>query len=249
MNRCFANSASWQETPLPLDMTEVHHLRHVLRVGDGDEVIVFDGQGREAVARAEFRGRDSIVLTLLEDRGVAATPNVRFVLFQSIPKGRHMDMVVEKATELGASVVVPMITDRGVVRIPEDRCEERRERWFRIGVSAAKQCGNPWVPEIAPIVGFGDAMVQARALDAVLVGSLAPDARALPGVMREIRERGVTTVGVIVGPEGDLAAAELQAAAAAGAIPVTFGAQVLRSETAAVFGLSILSYELRRLEP
>ena len=224
-----------------LDADERHHLVDVLRVAEGSEVTVFDGAGREAVARVDAIGRAEVQLAMLQQRCHPA-PAVAVTLIQAVPREQRMDMILQKATELGAHAIVPVITDHGVVRLRGDD-EGKRERWKKIILNAAKQCGTAWLPTLAPVQSLGEALAALPPGGARLVCSLEPDARPLRDVLQELRAKPPARITCIIGPEGDLSAREYAAARQAGARPATFGPLVLRVETAALYALSVLRYE------
>jgi len=243
MHRCFAEPSCWRGSEVVLPPDESHHLLDVLRAGEGDEVRVVDGQGREAVARvaAGPRGRASlrvVTVSRVPKRPVAVT------LFQAVLKGSAMDTVVEKAVELGAEAVVPVLCERVVTRAGADRLGRRAGRWRRIARSAAKQCGAAWLTEVCPAVRFAQALTGAGAFDLLLIGSLDGSTRPFHAALDDVRGTAIRTAGLLIGPEGDFTAAERSRAADAGAIPVRFGPLTLRAETAALYGLSVLAYEL-----
>ena len=155
-----------------------------------------------------------------------------------------MDLIIQKATELGASEIVPVLTERAVVRLKEDRGAGKQDRWEKIALNAAKQCGAAWLPKIAPVQTLKDFLAARRAFGALFVCALDENARPIGEAIQAIRARPVSSVGVLVGPEGDFSAAEMEFIRAVGAISVSLGGSVLRSETAAIYALSILRYEL-----
>ena len=154
-----------------------------------------------------------------------------------------MDLIIQKATELGASEIVPILTERAVVRLKEDRGAGKQERWEKIALNAAKQCGAAWLPKIAPVQTLKDFLAARRAFGALLVCALDETALPIGEAIQAIKARPVSSVGVLVGPEGDFSAAEMEFIRAAGAVSVSLGGSVLRSETAAIYALSILRYE------
>lgn len=248
MHRCLVSPAAWNDSAIRLTESEEHHLLDVLRAQPGDRVTLFDGQGHEALAQISLLprtgkpGAPRIAMTLVE-MVRTVQPGVSITLIQALPKGQRMDWIVEKATELGASVILPIITERVVARLSEKQKTERRDRWQRIAASAAKQCQTNWIPEIGPVGNLSDAVRSCSTVDLLLVGALTPDARPLRAVLREAGGENPRTVALLIGPEGDLTAAELAEAGRAGAVPVSFGSVVLRVETAALFGLSVLASE------
>jgi len=248
MHRCFVNPADWDEHALHLSPEEAHHLLDVLRAVPGDLVTVMDGQGREAKARLATvgtgRGAARRVVLDLVEKARTVQPAVRLTLMQALPKGQRMDWIVEKATELGVSEILPVTTEHVVTHLREEQKEARRERWQRIAQSAAKQCRTSWIPEVRPVCGFPEALAICAKVDLFLVGALTPEARPLRTVLAEAAKRGwPRSLALLIGPEGDLSPAELAEAGGAGAVPVSFGSLVLRVDTAALFGLSVLVSE------
>lgn len=246
MYRCYIDPSRWAERPLRPEEDDAHHLAHVLRVRVGDTLTVFDGQGRHALARVESLARGGAAMELAPVEGTEARLPARrpMILLQAILKGNRMDLLIEKAVELGVSLLVPVMTERVVVRLDAGQAEERRRRWRRIALAAARQCGTDWLPEVGPVSTLAAALGQSG--DALrLVGSLADGARPLRAVLEERRAAGGDGgVALVIGPEGDFTEAEHAACVHAGAVPVTFGTRVLRAETASLFALSAVAYAL-----
>lgn len=244
MYRCYVDSPVFDPSAvLSLSGEEAHHVSHVLRAAAGDRVILFDGRGHEAEAVIENSTGATVDVRI--DGPVRTSPDdpVRIVLVQALPKGRGMDGIVEKATEIGVSEIRPVFTARTVGVPAENKRPDRLARWQRIAVSAAKQCGESRLPVVRPIESYNDALRAVAGVDLLLVGALTGETRPLRPVLRDAVDRGVESVALFVGPEGDLDPAELNEAMEAGALPVTFGSRVLRCETAAMFGLATLHYE------
>jgi len=248
MHRCYVNPAEWNESEMFLAADEEHHLLDVLRGKLGDTVAVFDGKGKEARAViSEGRSRKTdqkqhkIILKVLSD-GKAGKPWLSLTLIQALPKGKRMDLIVEKAVELGVTEIIPVISARTIIRLDAAARKERSERWQRLALSASRQCGTSWVPDVRLVCDYSAALQNRSDFDLLLVGSLGSDARPLHDVLNEAGRK--TKAGLIIGPEGDLTQAENKEAVDAGATPVSFGKLVLRVETAALYGLSVLAYEL-----
>jgi len=217
-----------------LSAEEAHHAMHVLRTKVGDTVNVFDGRGHEAQCRFGDAGK----LTVLQQSSTPALP-CRITLAQAIPK-KNMDLIVQKATELGVASIVPLISERTIVQLDED--SKKVERWRELALEACKQSGNNWLPEIqAPqkARAFLDAPGE---FDLKLIGSLQPGAKLLKNILRNNRPASVL---ILIGPEGDFTPAELAAAKSAGCLPLSLGPLVLRADTAALYALSILHHELQ----
>jgi 16S rRNA (uracil1498-N3)-methyltransferase len=238
-------AAGWDPSALALTGDEFHHCRDVMRCRPGDRVVVFNGAGVEAdveilsidAARAPLK-----VWTLSE----TPRPPARLTLGQAVPKGKNMDLIVQKATELGASAIVPLLSERTVVRLDPDEVLKKQEKWQRVAIEACKQCGQNWLPEVALPVSVETFLAKAgraRPRELRLVAALSAEARPLRNILgdHETRPRAAT---ILIGPEGDFTPAELSLAIGAGFDPLTLGPIVLRSETAAIYALSVTGYEL-----
>jgi 16S rRNA (uracil1498-N3)-methyltransferase len=242
MHRCFIEPERWREQLIEPSADEAHHLRHVLRVADGDVVTVFDGAGLEAHATVRCDSAGGLLLAVQGATHAAQRP-FDLVLIQAVAKGSRMDLIVEKATELGVARLIPVVTDRVIVRLDAAQALKRVDRWERVAKSAAKQCGTPWLPQIDAVQPFSDALQQVSEFDAVLLGSLAEGVQPFHVAVPAVRAKAPKSVAVIIGPEGDLTPEEMASALKAGSIPVSFGGLTLRAETAAIYALSVLSYE------
>ncbi len=236
MARFYLPPDSWQLDPA-LTGDEARHLSQVLRIRPGDSVIVFDGRGRRASAEVLSLARDRVLLKLGETLASYATlPAI--TLAQAIPKGKNMDLIVQKSVELGIVAIQPLVTRYTVVQPGEGKAE----KWRRNALEACKQCGQDTLPTISePLVFDHWLATQAAVPGLKLIASLADGARLLRSVLRE--KPATAAVTLLVGPEGDFSTEETIAALAAGFTPVSLGSIVLRVETATLFGLSALRYE------
>ena len=227
---------SWQESPALIG-DEARHLSQVLRMKPGDSVIVFDGHGRRTSAEVLSVSRERIPLKLGEILPSHA-PLPAITLAQAIPKGKNMDLIVQKSVELGIAAIQPLVTRYTVVQ-PGDG---KSEKWRRNALEACKQCGQDTLPEIAEPLPF-DRWIggQAEMPGLKLIASLAAGARPLRTVLRE--NPATVAATLLVGPEGDFSAEETTAALAAGFLPISLGSIILRVETATLFCLSALRYE------
>jgi 16S rRNA (uracil1498-N3)-methyltransferase len=235
MARFYLPPNAWLTEPA-LSGDEARHLAQVLRMKPGDSVIVFDGHGRRASAEILSISRDRVPLKLGEILP-SRPPQPAITLAQAIPKGKNMDLIVQKSVELGIAAIQPLVTRHTVVQ-PGDG---KSEKWRRNALEACKQCGQDTLPEIAEPLAF-DRWIssQAAAPGLKLIASLAPGARPLRTVLRE---NPATATTMLIGPEGDFSAEETTAALAAGFLPISLGSIVLRVETATLFCLSALRYE------
>lgn len=238
MARFYLAPDSWHEQPT-LVGDEARHLSQVLRMKVGETLVVFDGLGRQANAEIITLSRDRVALKLGE---VSATqlPQPHITLAQAIPKGKNMDLIVQKSVELGVAAIQPLVTRYTVVQ-PGDG---KSEKWRRNALEACKQCGQDRLPDIAEPLAYDRWLkLQMDAPGLKLIASLADGARPLREILRS-RPTVAAEVTMLVGPEGDFSAGETAAALAAGFLPVSLGRIVLRVETATLFCISALRYEL-----
>ena len=242
IHRTYVHPQGWLTDQIKADRSESNHLINVLRVKTGDVVIAFDGEGRQAHARVSSVD-DGIAVLNIQDEAVLPGLPVRITLVQAIPKGSKMDLIIEKATELGVSEIWPVITARTISRPHDGKDKTKCERWRKIAQSASKQCGTAYLPVVKDIMGFKEAMGCLAVFDKVLVGSLSANAISLKQVLRSITPVDAMRVAMVIGPEGDLTPDELDVMVKLGAVETSFGDLVLRVETAAIYALSIMAYE------
>jgi 16S rRNA (uracil1498-N3)-methyltransferase len=228
-----------------LDAEQSHHCAQVMRQGVGDLFAVFDGQGAEAKARITEIARDQVKFTVLAK---ANSPRATHPVWlaQALTKAKSMDLIIEKATELGVSELAPLQSDHSVAHVEGEKAEAKVEKWQKLTVEAAKQCGQNWLPVVHPPQAPKD-FVNAIPRGAVkLIASLQNEAKPLKTVLREHLPtlKPGTPIVVMIGPEGDFTPAEIGQARSAGFMPVSLGKIILRAETAAFFALSAIAYEL-----
>lgn len=229
-----------------LDGREAHHALHVLRLRHGDRATVLDGGGGEFLCEVENVSKDSLVLAVKEKK-VHPAPPCPVTLFVSIPKGKIIEDTIQKAVELGAARIVPLLTERVVTHLDRADAERKREKWQQTAVEAIKQCGAAWLPQVEAPVPLKERLAFGDQPEFMLAGSLQTERRHPRVWLEEFQQqhgRKPRSAGVWIGPEGDFTLAELQAIEAAGAKPITLGALTLRVETAAIYCLSFLNYEL-----
>jgi 16S rRNA (uracil1498-N3)-methyltransferase len=247
MPRFYLPPGDWKPDALLLTGAEAHHARSVLRLQPGDKANVFDGRGLEIAAEVTAVASREVRLRKLAQ---FSTPPLRcrITLAQAIPKGKNMDLIVQKAVEIGAAEIVPVISDRTIVRIDPEEAEQKRAKWQSIAVEAAKQCGQNWLPEVQTPTALGNLFRERRGADLQLIGSLQPDALHLKQILFDYADahdrNRPASVLILIGPEGDFTPEELDLARRHGCRPLTLGPIILRVETAAIYCLSVLSYEL-----
>jgi len=213
-----------------------NHITRVLRLQPGDPLIVFDGRGGEYAARIEAIRKDAVVVAVQEHSAATRESPLSLTLAQGVSRGERMDWVVQKATELGVTRIIPVLTERTVVRLDAKQSERKLLHWQGVAVAACEQSGRDRIPDIAAPVGLHD-----------FLGGIDTGATRLllsPTGTQRIDELPPPAAGllVLIGPEGGLAQSEQRAAIQAGFAAVRMGPRVLRTETAAVAALTLLQH-------
>ena len=285
MHRFYIPPENWNPDALVLRQSEAHHARDVLRMKRGDKAILFNGEGREVTAEIIELHRDEIRLRKLHETQMSPF-RCRITLGQAIPKGKSMDLIVQKAVELGAAEIAPIISERTIVTLHAKEAAQKRAKWRQVAIEAAKQSGQNWLPHVhtprtlreffsdvatglRPVAQETSHRDVTTTFDLRLIGSLQPDAQHLKKILadysRDLRSSSSigrrnksepeqvgldkarlkpTSVLILIGPEGDFTPAELALAKSHDCLPITLGPIILRVETAAIYCLSVLSYEL-----
>ena len=231
---------------LHLDGREAHHALHVLRLQRGERVTVLDGAGNEFACVVDHASKTALVLAVKGKKSTPAPP-CAITLLVAVPKGKIIEGIIQKAVELGAHRVVPLLTERTVTQLDGEGAESKREKWQTVAIEAIKQCGAAWLPRVATPQTITEFLGTGEQIELPLIGSL-QTARRHPREwileFQKMHGRPPRSAAVWIGPEGDFTLEELQQIEAAGAKPITLGALTLRVETAAIYCLSFLNYEL-----
>ena len=241
MHRCLITTEKILQDQCILEKEEARHLQTVLRVKEGDVVELFDGKGRIRPATVSALAKHSITLQAADEIHQVPPHKTSVTLFACISKGKRMDWTIEKAVELGADRIIPVVSEHTIVRVTseEDR-KDKTQRWQRIADEAGRQCGTAWVPQIALPLSIEETLPLVRDAAPVFVGALTPGVKPL----REEISKWTTPppkAGWYIGPEGDFTPEEVETLVQTGAIPVNLGNLVLRTETACMYGLSVIN--------
>jgi 16S rRNA (uracil1498-N3)-methyltransferase len=225
---------------------EAHHAVHVLRLRHGDSVSVLDGLGHLLHCEVQAVDRDKVRLLVLERQFIPPSP-CQITLLQAVPKGKLLESIIQKATELGVARIVPVLSDRVVSRLQPQEASHKTAKWELAAIEAIKQCGATWLPQVDPPLTPHQFIARKEQSELPLIASLQPGSQHPRCCFRDYhRQHGrmPASVSIWVGPEGDFTPAEIDAIVSAGALPITLGPLILRAETAALYCLSFLRYEL-----
>jgi len=232
---------------LTLSAREAHHALNVLRIRPGERVVVLNGAGEELLCEVQEATRRAVTLQVVQTHTLARLPYT-VTLLQALTKGRTMELIVQKATELGTHRIVPILSARSVAHIEKNGAANKMDKLKATAIEAIKQCGCAWLPRVEPPQTPQAFLARGDKFELSLIASLQRDARHprehFESFLAECKRRPAS-VCVWVGPEGDFTPAEYNAIRASGALPITLGPLVLRSETAAIYCLSIINYELQ----
>jgi 16S rRNA (uracil1498-N3)-methyltransferase len=251
-HRFYASPESFEGTTVTLSSSESHHLTHVLRLKAGDEVFVFDGRGFEyRCTVTHCDGKHSRLETSAALTNHVESP-LKVTLAQALAKGEKFDFIIQKATELGAASIVPLVTDRSEVRLKGERSSRRRERWERVSLEAVKQCGRRTLVKITDPIGLrqfldtsfwrADRLTQpAGKQNTPIVFAESGGKPAVEELDAAVSKREVTA---LVGPEGGWSENEMALFRERQYRVVTLGPRILRTETAAVVALAVLQHAL-----
>lgn len=245
MHHFFVTPPQVSDAVIYIEGSDVNHMKNVLRMKPGEKVEISDGNNLKYLCEVSFYEADRAVLTILEKRDADTELSSRLLLFQGLPKSDKMELIVQKAVELGAYEVIPVATKRSVVKLDDKKAAKKVERWNSISESAAKQAGRSRIPEVTRVMSYREALEAAKELDVILIPyELAEGMEDTRQLIHSIRPG--QSVGIFIGPEGGFEKEEVEEAVKAGARPVTLGRRILRTETAGLTVLSVLMFELEK---
>jgi 16S rRNA (uracil1498-N3)-methyltransferase len=218
-----------------LDLREsaTRHVRTVLRLKSGADLVVFDGEGNAHDGTLQSMNRDAVRVSVGMAQAIDVESPLAVTLALGISRGERMDLAIQKSVELGVAAIVPLVTERSVVRLDAQRAARRREHWQEVAVSACEQCGRNRVPPVSPVTPI-DQWLAAGEFNGL---KLLPDPRAEAG-LNSVPGAGTSGVTLLIGPEGGISDAERTLALGHGFMGVRLGPRVLRTETAVIAALA-----------
>mgnify|MGYP000351576927 CR=1 FL=1 len=227
---------------------DVNHMKNVLRMKLHEKAEISDGESRTYLCEVEAPPHPKIrpeLEEILEEMEADTEPASKLYLFQGLPKSDKMELIVQKAVELGVYQVIPVAMKRSVVRLDDKKAAKKADRWNSIAESAAKQAGRSRIPEVTMPLSYKEALKMAEELDVTLLPyELAGGMEVTREVIRQIKSG--QSVGIFIGPEGGFEPEEVDAAVSMGAKVITLGRRILRTETAGLATLAVLMFELEQ---
>ncbi|HPC99830.1 MAG TPA: 16S rRNA (uracil(1498)-N(3))-methyltransferase [Acetivibrio sp.] len=243
MSRFFVNSTNISGDSIIISGEDVNHIKRVLRLGSGDNITVSDGKGVDYRVEIVNLHESAIETRIIETVKNITEPPVEIILYQGLPKSDKMDYIIQKGVELGLKGIVPVITERTVVKLTDKKDEQKKcERWNRISMEAAKQSNRGIIPPVELPIDFKKAVNAAKDFDISLIPYEKERGNGLKDVI--LNRTDAKKVSIFIGPEGGFTEKEIETAVENGVYPVTLGPRILRTETAGIAVLSILMYEL-----
>jgi 16S rRNA (uracil1498-N3)-methyltransferase len=240
MNRFYCKSVKLIESKAILsEDTLIHHIRDVLRLKEKEALTIFDQVGIQYIGIIDKILPKEIIVLVQEIIPVCDQRQVKICVACALPKKSKIDDIIDKLTQLGVDRIIPMISERVVIRLPEDKQSFRKARWEKIALAGSQQSQRSTIPEIAPLTDFNQVLALSSGFDLKLIPTLPGNRKPLKEVLTEATPKNIL---VLIGPEGDFSESEIEAAQKSGFIPISLGEIVLRVETAAVYVASILNY-------
>lgn len=240
MPRFFVESVS--PPNIYISGSDVNHILNVLRLEVGDEIEVFDSQAKVYKAEIQETKKDQVVARIIKEIKENTELKVDITLAQCLPKGKKMDLIIQKATELGVNHILPVISERSIPKI-EEKEDRKLEHWGMIAKEAAEQSGRSRIPEISHLLHFTELLKEAKIYKLALIPWEGEKKNRITGSLAN----GLTgKLLIIIGPEGGFSSEEVKQAKKAGIKPVSLGKRILRSETAAIFSLAVAVSALER---
>ena len=243
MNRFFIGNENTDGKILTITGPDVIHIRNVLRLKPGEDIEAADENGNIYTCRILSEDGDAVTAEVLFCEKSGAELQNELFLFQGLPKSDKMELIIQKAVELGVHGIFPVSTRRTVVKLDDKKAAAKVIRWQAISESAAAQSKRAYIPKVSGVISFPKALELAKTLDTVLIPyECEKDMKKTKETLSKIKTG--SRVGIFIGPEGGFEDSEIAEAVSYGAIPVTLGERILRTETAAIASLSILMFQL-----
>lgn len=243
MSRFFVNNENILSNSIIITGEDVVHIKKVLRLKIGDNIIVSDGMGTDYHVEIQKMDSDTVDTKIISSYKNISEPPINITLFQALPKSDKMDYIIQKGVELGVKTIVPVITERTIVKISNNKgYEKKNQRWNRISMEAAKQCNRGVIPQVENPMTFKEAI---NTLPDNGLKILPYEKEKSQGIKSVLKKKSYNKdIFIFIGPEGGFSDKEIELAFKSGLNIISLGPRILRTETAGIVVLSILMYEL-----
>ncbi|WP_349944332.1 16S rRNA (uracil(1498)-N(3))-methyltransferase [Lacrimispora sp. BS-2] len=243
MYHFFVNPDQIGDSVIRIMGPDVNHIKNVLRMGAGEQILISNGVDKDYLCEITCVASLEVTAKILSvDEGGAELP-ARLYLFQGLPKGDKMELIIQKAVELGVHRIIPVETRRAVVRLDKKKEESKLRRWRAVSESAAKQSKRLVIPEVSGVMSFQEALAFAKELEITVIPfEHAKDMAETKEILSGIKPG--MSAGIFIGPEGGFEDSEVELAKSFGAKPITLGKRILRTETAGLAIVSVLAFQL-----
>ncbi len=240
MHRFYVTPNQMNMDEITITGPDVNHIKNVLRMKQGEEIVICNGQGKDCYCIISKMSETAIIADIKSKKDTKAELKTRITLFQGLPKKDKMELIIQKAVELGVYEIIPVITKRVVVKLEDKKKEEKKlERWQAIAEGAAKQSGRGMIPRVRHFMTYQEAITAASGMELALVPyENAMGMQNTRNIMSNLNN--LNSVGVLIGPEGGFEDSEIELAKANKIIPITLGNRILRTETAGLATLSMM---------
>ncbi len=246
MYHFYTDKANIGDKTITIFGDDVNHIKNVLRMKEGEEIIICDSEGTDYHTKIVSLGRDEVIAEILGSGISEAELPFRVHLFQGLPKKDKMEMIIQKAVELGVYEIIPVMTKRVIVKLDDKAKEQRKtERWQAISESAAKQSGRGIIPKVGSCMSFKDALKLASEMENVIIPYENADSSREGMKLSLDKVSNIpagSDVAVFIGPEGGFEPSEVEEAIDSGAVPISLGKRILRTETAGMMLLSVIGF-------
>ena len=243
MHHFFVSQEQISEKEIKILGQDVRHIRQVLRMEEGEDLLVGDGEGREYLCQIQKIEEKAVIVWILEQRDSQTELPSEITLYQGLPKGDKMEMIIQKAIELGVTEIVPTAMKRCVVKLDAKKAAKKVSRWNTIALSAAKQAKRGIIPEVREVRSFKEILEEVKDIELMLVPY--EEAKGMQESKELINKaKGKKSIGIIIGPEGGFEKEEIEQLKAVGGKTMSLGKRILRTETAGMTVLSILMFTI-----
>lgn len=245
MHHFFIRSEQIEKDYAVITGSDVNHIKNVLRMAPGERLLLSDGTGQDYIGEIEKLEAEAVQLKVLSEEAGSHELPAKLYLFQGLPKSDKMELIIQKAVELGVYEIIPVASKRTVVKLDAKKEQHKQKRWHQIAESAAKQSKRSIIPDVTSVKTFQEALAYAGDFDYnVIPYECAVNMDETRNYIRQCKNG--SSIGVFIGPEGGFEESEIMLAKQEGIFPVTLGKRILRTETAGLAILSVLMFELEQ---